>query len=421
MNKVFALTATALAAVPTLAADSLTLNDWTDDVKKALVVYDNEDTFVQKVSLAFRQQWQMASLQPNGSNGLHLKDGATPYNHEFRRSWIGVNVHMDTDTQFHSYVRIGGLPSRSSYSGGRTKRNFTYAGFYDIWLKQNIHAVKGLSVKVGKYAPKLTSELCISNANMPCIERSIVTNQFGLDTNWGVEVEYVSPDKKNSFFIELAANDRAANSKNRDHSDVYDDWDGFNGEFGWEDKCFVIIGGKHLYDVTEEGYQALSFQYAHDFNNAYHGRRKPGANNAGIAFKDALSLGYEMMHNKWTFHANLVGAFEQQAGNGTNNIGWVLMPVYSVHPQVDLVFRYSGLTGKDACKLSGDRYITRQSTAPSWVDSLHAFYFGVDLYASPKNKHAAKIMFGAEYTTARDGGKDVYNGWEYITALRMNF
>ena len=159
----------------------------------------------------------------------------------------------------------------------------------------------------------------------------------------------------------------------------------------------------------------------HDFNNAYHGRRNPGANNYGIDFKDAISLGYEIKHNKLTFTTNAVAAFEQQDGNGTNNIGIQLQPVYSVHPNVDLVFRYNGMTGHGACKLGADRYICTQTTSSSWVDSLHAFYFGVNLYASSKYKDAARLMFGAEYTTARKDGKDYYNGWEYSAAVRCNF
>lgn len=421
-----AATLSLMLAGAACAGDAITLNtkpaptDWVEAVKQALVVYENKDTFITKVALTTRQQWQMGVVQPNGSNGLHLKKGATPYNDEFRRNWIGANVYTRTGTQFHTYVRIGGLPVRDTYSGGRTKKNYSYTGFYDIWLKQNISAVKGLSVRAGKFAPSFTSDFRMSNASIPCVERSYVANQFALDTNWGVEVNYTSPDKKNILYMQLMANDRASNSCKPDHSDHYTRGRGFKGEFGWEDKCFVILGGTHKFNMSESGYHAISGEYMHDFSNRYHGN-KPGANNYGFDFKDALSLGYEIKHNKLTFTTNLVAAFEQQDGNGTNNIGLQLQPVYAVHPNVDLVFRYNGMTGHGACKLGADRYICTQTDSASWVDSLHAFYFGANVYASAKHKDAAKIMFGAEYTTARKGGKDYYNGWEFTTALRCNF
>ena len=422
-----AATLSLLLAGATCAGEAITLNtkptptDWVEAVKQALVVYENQDTFVQKVALVTRQQWQMSSVQPNGSNSLHLKKGATPYNDEFRRNWIGANVFMRTGTQFHTYVRIGGLPVRDTYVKGRTKKNYSYIGFYDIWLKQQIAAVKGLSVRVGKFAPSFTSEFRMSNASMPCVERSVLANQFALDTNWGVEFNYTSPDKRDILYLQVMANDRACNTCKPDHPDHYTRGEGFEGEFGWEDKCFAILGATHKFNVTENGYHAISGEYVHDFNNAYHGRRKPGANNYGIDFKDALSLGYEIKHNKLTFTANAVAAFEQQDGNGTNNVGLLLQPVYAVHPNVDLVFRYNGMTGHGACRIAADRYICNQSTCSNWVDSVHSIYFGVNLYASAKYKDAAKLMFGAEYTTARKDGKDCYNGWEYTAAVRCNF
>ena len=119
-----AATLSLLLAGATCAGEAITLNtkptptDWVEAVKQALVVYENQDTFVQKVALVTRQQWQMSSVQPNGSNSLHLKKGATPYNDEFRRNWIGANVFMRTGTQFHTYVRIGGLPVRDTYVKG---------------------------------------------------------------------------------------------------------------------------------------------------------------------------------------------------------------------------------------------------------------------------------------------------------------
>ncbi|MBR5894118.1 MAG: hypothetical protein IKZ13_01075 [Akkermansia sp.] len=422
--KALSLTMAALAAMPTFAAELTTAKpadtDWTDAVKRAMVVYDNPDTFVQKVSFAFRQQWQMAVVQPNGSNGKHLKKGATPFNQEFRRNWLGVNIDMATGTRFHTYVRMGGLPTRETYVAGRTKRNFTYTGFYDIYLRQQFSGVKGLTARVGKFAHNFTSDLRISNAEILTVERSLICNQFGLDTNWGAEIDY-KPNANNHIFVQFFANDRACASKSNAHKDAYRDGRGMKGEFGWEDKCFAIIGGTHKFGVTEHGHHALSAEYLHDFNNAYHDKRKPGANNYGAGFQDALSLGYAYKYDRFNLLTNVVTAFEPLPADGSKNLGWEIQPSYSISPRVDLVLRYTGMVGKDACKLSSDRYICTQTTAPAWVDSLHTFYAGASIYASAKNKHAAKIMFGVEYTTARKDGADCYNGWEFTTALRTNF
>lgn len=420
--KLHTLTALGLicAAGTALGADAPAKTDWTDAVKKALIIYENPDTFVNKVNLSWREQFQISSVQPNGSNGLHLKKGASPFNQEFRRSWIGLDLHTQTNTQFHIIGRIGGLPTRSTYSAGRTKRNFTYTDIYDVWVKQKFKTVEGLALRVGKFSPKFTYDYNMSNAAIYTIERSALSNQYGLDTNWGAELTY-APNQQDSFYLQLMANDRASASKSLSHSDVYRDGRGLKGEFGWEDKCFVTMGAKRKYAITESGFQSVSLEYMHDFNNAYNAQRSKGANYYGLGFKDAVSLSHEYKFNKLLFISNLVASFEQIDGHGSNNIGLQLQPVYSIAPRVDLVLRYTGMMGDGACKLGGDRYICTQTTAPAWVDSMHSLYFGVDLYASAINKNAAKLMFGAEYTTARANGADCYNGWEYTSAVRWNF
>ncbi len=409
------LTALALGSFATAAPG----RDWTDAIKDALTVYNNKDTFVQKVKFATMTQFQVAAVQPSGSNGAHLKNGASPVNQEFRRVWLGLNVDFASGTHFHTWFRPGGTPIRETYSNGRTKRNFNYTNLFDLWVSQDIKSVKGLTVKVGKIKPLFTTEYSTSSSAIKTVERSIVASQYAFDSNWGMDVTY-APGKADKFYWQLFANDRASTSKNNGHSDRYSDGRGFKGEFGWEDQCYTIIGASHKYGITERGYHQLSAQYMHDFNTAYHGKRK-GANCNGPGVKDALSLGYDVKRDQLTFTTNLVFNFETQGGNGSNNVGLVLMPVYALNPHVDFVFRYTGMMGDGACKLSADRYITTQTNANAWADSLHAFYFGADFYASAKNPNAAKLMFGAEYVTARRNGANYYRGWEFTTAARWNF
>ena len=411
-------------AVCAANAGAATLSDkadeWVAATKKALVVYDNKDTYVQKVKFSWLEQFQMAVVQPNGSNGAHLKKSASPFNQEFRRSWLGLTVETKSHTTFRTWFRPGGLPERETYNGGRTKRNFSYSNFFELWVKQDITAVEGLSVQVGKIKSLFTTDYITSSSAIYCVERSLVSQQFAQDSNWGVDITY-APTKEDKVYLQVFANDRASAGKTFANHDVYRDGRGVKGEFGWEDKCYSILGASHRYGISEQGYQQVSAQYMHDFNNAYHGRRDPGANNYGLGFKDAISLGYEVKQDRLLLITNLVAAFEQQGGKGSNNIGIQLQPVYSLCPHVDLVFRYVGMTGHGACKLGADRFICTQTNALSYVDSIHAFYLGADLYASAKDKNALKLMLGTEYTTARSGGEGAYSGWEFTTAVRWSF
>ena len=421
MNTYSMIALSAMLAVSANAAEvtqKAETKDWTDAVKSALTVYQNKDTFVQKVKFAWMEQFQVADIQPSGPNGKRLKDGANPVNQEFRRSWVGLNVDFASGTKFHTWGRIGGLPYRNTYNGRKIK-NYSYANLFDIWVSQDIKSVKGLTVKVGKIKPLITTDYSTPSSAIYCVERSIVGNQFGLDSNWGVDVTY-APSKQDKLYLQVFANDRATTDKNMKHGDVYRDGRGLKGEFGWEDRCYAIVGASHKFAVTESGFQAVSAQYGHDFNNVRHRGRK-GQNCYGLNTQDVLSLGYEYKFDKFYLITNLVACWEANNGIAKNNVGLQIQPMYSICPNVDLIFRYSGSTGHDSCKLAADRYICTQTVAPSWVDSIHTFYLGADVYFSAKDKNATKLMFGAEFAHARKGGESCYDGWEFTTALRWNF
>lgn len=410
------------------AAEDAKPRDWTNAIQDALTVYKSDTTFVRKVKLSWMEQYQMSVTQPNGSNGLHIKNHGSPFNQEFRRSWVGGNVDFATGTTFHVWGRIGGLPYREAYTydththAYHTRKNYSYGDLFDLWVKQDIKRVKGLSVKGGKIKPLFTTDYSTPSSQIMCTERSLVGNQHALDSNWGVEVNY-APNKQDNVYVQLMFNDRASAAKT--NKDAYRDGRGLKGEFGWEDKFFAIVGANHKYAENEHGYQKVSAQYMHDFDNTYTTAVRKGNNYYGANVKDALSLGYEVKRDRLTLQNNLVFNFEmidadRSRGNG-NNVGLQVQPVYSLCPHADLVLRYVGMTGHGACKVGADRYVTTETTAPSWADSAHTFYVGLDLYASAVNKNALKMMMGAEYMTARKNGSDCYNGWEYTTAFRWNF
>lgn len=407
------------AGLPALAHDAA---DALATLKERMTVYRNEETLVQRVKFSWMEQVQVAAVQPCGGNGTQLRDGAAPFDADVRRSWLGVDVDARTGTHFSGIVRVGGLPHRYRYENGRTRKDYSYTDIYEIWLKQDFSSVKGLSMKLGKVSPLFTTDYIQSASKIDCVERSVMGGpQYGLDSNWGAEFFY-TPDDRTALFLQLLTNDRASDDKDNGNPDVYRDGRGAKGEFGWEDKFFAIIGGDRRFAVTESGHHKLSVQYAHDFDNGYDNGTDAGANYFGMNVKDALSLGHEWKHDVLTLNTNVIANIEMRHdGRSGNNIGVQVQPVYSLTPHIDLVTRYLGMTGHDSVKLGADRYITRHTHAPKWVDSLHALYLGANFFLSPVDKHAAKLMLGAEYLHARAHGDTAYCGWEVSTALRWNF
>ncbi len=420
------LTLTTLALCGSLAASAADTpvseeRDWTDAVKDALVVYDNPDTFLQKVQFSTVVQYQMASVQPNGSNGLHLKDGAGPFNDEFRRVWAAVNFTFDTDTELFIETRVGGMPWRNTYpGGGHSRRDYSYFSLFYLILTQQVPGVEGLTFTAGKLQPYIGVENMLASAALKCPDRSMILGQYGFDSNWGFDFTY-RPNKADTFMIQFFANDAAAYAKSNEHPDRYRDGRGFKGEFGWEDKGFIVTHAAHKFGMNSQGFHEVTLQYAHDFCDAYHGKRNPGANYYGLGVKDAVSLAYEYKHDRFSMLSNALFNFETIGGHGSNNMGFFAQPVYALTPHVDLVARYTVMMGDDACCLGADRYTCTQTTADVWVDSLHAFYLGANYYFSARNPDAAKLMFGAEYITARKNGSDCHNGWAFLCCLRFSF
>ncbi len=405
-----------------LAATTLptTDRDWTDDVKAALVAYENKDTFVQKVWFSTIMQYQMFAVQPNGSNGQHLKEGASPYNDEFRRTWVCADVNLASDTHLFTWLRLGGLPTRRAYENGRSYRTYNYFSLMYLAFEQKIKSVRGLTVSGGKLQPFIGTENIYGGAELKCVERSYAAIQYDFDSNWGIDLTW-RPNEQDMLFFQMFANDAAAYAKMPENRDRYRDGRGFKGEFGWEDKCFIVMGGSHKFGVTEGSYHELSAQYAHDFNNAYHGRRYRGENCFGLGVKDALAIGYDYKAECFAVMTNALLNFETMDGSGSNSFGFVVRPVYSLTPHVDLVTRYTVMRGDDACRFIGDGTVLSQVDTGLYVDSLHAFYLGANYYLSARNIDAAKIMFGAEYLRAREGGSNSYNGWTYSCAFRTCF
>ncbi len=404
----------------------------TDAIKNALRLYkaESDSSFIQEVKLSWMEQYQIAVVQPSGGNGSILKPGASPFNQEFRRSWVGLNVKTNTGTLFHTWMRIGGLPMRSTYVGGRTRKNYSYADIFDLYIRQDIPGVDGLSVSVGKLKPLFTMDYTEASSKIKCVERSVIGQFSGLDSNWGIDVTY-KPQKNLTFYVQLLANDRANNAKSMSHSDVYRDGRGLKGEFGWEDKCYAILGARYRFHETADSSHEVVFQYAHDFNNVYDGHREPGANCYGIGMQDGISVGYIYNRNKFTLMANAVAFFDvlgAEGGGGSNCYGLQVQPSYLLTPNVELVLRYTALSsldfgnaGGNPVRLAADRYICTQTIAPAWVEHLNAFYIGANFFLSAKNPDALKFMIGAEYMTTRAWGDTAYCGWEFTSAVRWSF
>ncbi len=417
-------TIVALTSFTAAEAHSISLADAVEELKEALVLYQDDESFVRKVKLGIIAQYQMAVTQPNGSNGAHLRVGASPYNDEFRRVWATMKADFASDTSLNAIWKFGGIPSMESYSNGQGVGNYSYAGLFTLYLDQKVRALDGLSVKLGKIKTLFLDEYLRSNMYIPTVERSLLYHQYLIESNWGIELHY-APTEDDYVYFQFMANDRACGSYAPTHSDGYFIGDGLEGEFGWEDKAFITAGAKHRLQGGEGSFHDISFQYTHDFNNVYDGDRQAGANNYGAKVKDAITFGHQMRQHDFYLDTALLVNLELQKADYTRgsgkSVGLSIMPRYRVSPSVELVARYAVLSGKGAVSLAGERYLVKQTTADTMVDSANSFYVGANYFFVPEDPHAVKLMMGAEYLYTRKDGAGAYSGWTYSAALRFFF
>ncbi len=427
MNKLFSLISISLLSLlgaSELRAHALPTDSLVEAAKDALVIYKDEESFVRQVKLGLIAQYQVAIVQPNGSNGLHLRDGASPVNQEFRRLWATLQADFATQTSFHMIWKFGGIPSMDSYANGYEVDNYSYAGIFTAYFDQKIPALEGLSMKVGKVKTLFLDEYIRPNMAIPTVERSLLYHQSLIESNWGMELRY-APHTGSYAYVQLLANDRACGSYAPNHPDMYGTGEGLKGEWGMEDKLFMTAGGKYRVLEGEDRYQDITLQYTHDFNNVYDGRRQSGANNYGMRVKDALTVGHQLREGAFYLDTALLANLELQNADYTRgsgkSIGLSIMPRYRIGSYIELVARYAVMSGRGAVTLGGERYLMKQTTADALVDSANSFYVGANFYLAPEHPDGAKILLGAEYLTTRKGGESAYNGWTYTAALRFHF
>jgi len=83
MKNIFLGLSLALPLFSAASVQGLTLSnqaDWTQDAKDAMKIYQSDEGFLREVALNAIMQFHVSAVQANGSNSLHLKDGASSIN-----------------------------------------------------------------------------------------------------------------------------------------------------------------------------------------------------------------------------------------------------------------------------------------------------------------------------------------------------
>ncbi len=374
------------------------------------VFYEDKDSFIRKVKLNLRGQYQMVSVNPNGAN--HFREGSGGHNAEWRRTYLGAQIWLGDGTwRLSNLTNVGGMEGRKSEKGGRWSHSHTDWSLYELYLEKTLPGVKVLA---GKLTPHITYEYCQSSSAIKTIERSALCNQLSPVSNWGIEANF-QKDKRSlyhSYGVYLNANGPELNEELQFHS---------------EDNLFAMISLR--YPMQMRGMDAnLAFQYAHNFTEWRGQKKADWSDYQGIGAQDVLSLSWDMKAGEHSVMVNALAGIGVVGQPGAKNVyGVVFQHVMGLgdlglSEHMEYVFQYQYGTGDGSVKMNS-RYVPNVTSYAGWVDSMHSFYWGLNFYLCPKSINTAKFMLGAEYVTGETSraGAKAFDGWSIMGALRFNF
>ncbi len=374
------------------------------------VLYENEDSFIRKVKLNLRGQYQTASVNPCGAN--NFRPGSGGHNDEWRRTYLGAQIWLGDGTwRINNLTNVGDMEGRQTQKGGAWVHNHTVWSLYELYLEKTLPGVKVLA---GKLTPHITYEYCQSSAAIKTIERSALCNQLSPISNWGIEANF-QKDKRSlyhSYGVYLNANGPELKDELQFHT---------------EDNLFAMLSLR--YPIHTRGIDVnWAFQYAHNFTERRGQTKAAWSDYQGVGAQDILSLSWDMKAGESSIMVNALAGIGVVGQPGAKNVYGVVfehvmgLGDLGLSARVEYVFQYQYGTGKGSVKMNG-RYVPNVTTYSGWVDSLHSFYCGLNFYLCPKSLNTAKLMLGAEYVTSESSraGVKAFTGWSFLAAMRFNF
>lgn len=393
---------TAPVAAP--AADSFSFCKWLPSKFKWFdAEKDNAvNPYIQKFDVTFRAQYQWGSVAPSG-DGNQINERRS--NNEFRRLRMGAKATVFEDYKVKAVFDIGG--ANGTIKDGERTRTSAALNSFEVSRK-----IGDYGIEIGKIKPAYTGEYRTSSSKIKTIERSAIVNQLTADKTWGLSVE--SKDKKSMINWQTGV------------------WlQGLHEDHIWTEPGFSsdtsAMWGASLTIKTGDS-SKLYVDYMHSFAKTEDSEPiEPDCiSYCGPGAKDVLGLSYEYKKDKVYFMGELIGGFNVTSDKkGAENVfGLVLLPTYKFNDHFEGVFRYQLSAGSNAAKIY-KRYYTTNTDASSYSDLMQAFYLGVNYYICPDKPDMMKIMTGIEYVdshgVAKEGGDKGYTGWQFSTALRVNF
>jgi len=331
-------------------------------------LYKSKDNpVIQKFRIIGRYHGQYYSLDSNQGGNADWEN---------RRSRIGAEAEL-----FHDFTLSFNFNLDLENNGGRF-----FEDLEDLTLTWK--ASKEFKLSLGKLKIPITQEGRTSSNKILTFERSRIVGIAVPEKTGGAIAAY----EKDGWIAELGA---YSNTVDEDWS--YPTFDGGFSLFGSiarKSDDLGIVRLEYLYSSTD------------------------AADNSTKGYEHVVSAVYENRWDKLGFVANAVGA---SGGEGGGDVfGIILMPSYDFTERLQGVVRYQFGTSNDGDGYSlASRYDTTADRLRSASgDDYQAVYAGLNYYVCG---HHLKFMTGVEYVQFDQDTGDTYEGWTWLSGVRLYF
>lgn len=312
-------------------------------------------------------------------------------NWEDRRSRFGFDAKL-----FEKKIEI-----RADFQSNDQFTDF-YDGLVDAYLRWKPNA--SISITAGKTKPLIGHADWLESTNSQAtFERSQIFNQLGVNRATGLTAE--GTRDLLSWRAGIYSNDTPSTTAGTGSFG--------EGEFGdFNGGVSTSIGAgydfKHLLNLEKADFRI----------DWLHSEREPGDSVLG-KYDDIASATFSI---KEGYAALVIEGFAASGGSlkQSDSVGFYIQPTYDILPKkVQLVGRYSYATSESPQGISGQsRYERKVADAQGLGDTYHSIYGGAQYFI---HGDKLKLMAGGEWSRLQNGDADSYNGFTWLSGIRLSF
>jgi phosphate-selective porin OprO and OprP len=354
-----------------------------DKIWDVFSLYKSDTGFLNEVSLTGRYHGTYYSAD-NGTNESDWDN---------RRLRLGAQATFLNKKAVLKFEMFSDLNSSTDEVASGLAGGQFYDGFTEASLR--LQPSDEFNITIGKQKPKFSQEWTTSSRLLLAFERGQAIAQFRPDYASGVSIDGKLGGGEFDYYAGVFSNDTQNGPTDE-------------SEFGEFEGGHSIVAGLGMDLKAETGFDAarIGVSYVHSDANA--------DSDIFNVYEDGAALSFSMTQGDFGLASELLYG----SGAVGENFGFSITPTYFIIPKkLQAVLRGQVCVSDSADGLAvRTRY--EKIVGGTSGDTYTAVYGGLNYYLYD---HKLKLMAGAEYANMDGGTGAGYDGWTFLTGVRLYF